>query len=75
MKTIDQVADNPALSKELFNVAVYNQFQVLSGNQELSVMTLMSFTVINIVKVTEEEALEILPKKKKRELSTIEQTF
>ena len=65
MKTLDwrEVSSNPELSNR-FTLSVKNRFQVLSQNEEISPENLDD-TYSNIIKATEEIALEILPKKKK----------
>ena len=68
MKTIDlrKVSSNSSLSKS-FTLTVYNRFQALSQNRDLDLENLDEI-YSNITKATEEVALDILPKKKKRKL-------
>ena len=65
MKTIDwkEVSINKDLCKN-YSVAVHNRFQALSQNQEVELENLEQ-SYNNLIKATEEVALEILPKKQK----------
>ena len=65
MKVIDwkEVSTNTDLSKQ-FSVSVHNRFQVLSQNNDINEENIEEL-YSNLITVTEEAALEILPKKQK----------